>query len=1200
MNRLFIFLAAWTLSLLAAQAQTAPVSITFTPRLPTWATGFNVDVVITNHGDQAINGWTIAFDLPVSGFSNIWNAVEGASDATRKVFTNVSTNARINPGASRSFGFTAIGPYTIDATDFTFNGLVPVGNVPALSIADKSGPEGHTPTTWTFTVTLSPAATETVSADWATADGTALAGEDYIASSGSLVFAPGETVKFIEVEIIGDTLEEPDETFRIILSNVSGAGVVKGIALATLINDDFTPAFAIADASIIEGDPGDDRELLFLITLTPASSRPASVAYASSGGTATSGVDFIPVSGTLTFAAGETSQTISITVIGDDSPEPPEILTVSLSNPVGAILRTASAIGTLYDNDGPNSGGKPQTGPFNYAEVLQKSLWFYDTQRSGRLPDDFRVLWRGDSALADGGTVGLDLTGGFYDAGDHVKFGLPMAFSLTMLAWGGLEYPDAYRETGQLAALLDILAWGADYLMKCHVRNADGSTAAFYGQVGDGNADHAYWGRAESMTMGRPAFKIDAANPGSDLAGETAAALAATSMLFQSNQPDYAAKLIDHAEALYAFADAHRGKYSDSIPEAAPFYNSWSGYQDELTWGAIWLHLATKKPDYLARAITAYQTMSGGGAGNHPYQWTLSWDDKKFGCYILMAMIDGGPAYRADAERWLDYWSIGVNGQKVPTTPGGLAWRDQWGALRYASNTAFCAGVYADRVNDPLSRYSDFARSQIDYALGANPDGRSYVCGFGINPPTNPHHRNAHASINNNINEPVNNRHVLFGALVGGPNANDNYVDDRTDYIQNEVAMDYNAAFTGAVARLYQNFGGFTPEAASPPPPPTNLLDETMDEFPIGPKTDNEWKALWPGTKWANGPDEGRVAVDDQMAYLGRGRSVRISYPQGGKQSGGSGAQWFIDLNGEYEELYFSYWVRFEKDFDFVLGGKLPGLGGGASFNDRSHEWSGRLMWREEGQVEFYLHVPASNDYDPGTRFWWNTEGFQARFIPGRWHHIEMRYRLNTPGKFDGLMEGWFDGVKAARYPAFYFRDAPSSSAQMAWVFFSTFFGGSSSSLWEAVKDEHANFDELIVSNRRIGYPGLPPDVDGDGIPNDWEIKHFGGDTAADANIDSDGDGFSNLDEYLAGTHPLDPVDRPAAFVSPAPADKVAIGAAGKAGRHYFLEQSGDLRAWTEVAETGPLTADGALLFLRPRETSTMFYRIRVSPAPID
>ena len=85
-----------------------------------------------------------------------------------------------------------------------------------------------------------------------------------------------------------------------------------------------------------------------------------------------------------------------------------------------------------------------------------------------------------------------------------------------------------------------------------------------------------------------------------------------------------------------------------------------------------------------------------------------------------------------------------------------------------------------------------------------------------------------------------------------------------------------------------------------------------------------------------------------------------------------------------------------------VVERELPGLGGAVSFEDRTHEWSGRLMWRENGKAEFYVHVPAGNQYDPGERFWWNTEGFQAQFIPGRWHHIEIHTRLNTPGQFDG------------------------------------------------------------------------------------------------------------------------------------------------------------------------------------------------------
>ena len=1194
MTRWAAILTTWTLASLSAAAQTAPVSIGFAVS-SSWSTGFSADVTITNNSAAVISGWSVAFDLPVSGFAKVWNATEGASTYPRKVFTNVSTNANISPGASRSFGFNSLDPFTTGATNFTFNGLVPAGNIPALSINDTTANEGHTNADRLFTVTLSSAASAPVTVDWATEDATALAGQDYSAASGSLTFAPGELAKSIAIPILGDSVEEPDETFRVVLANASGAPLTRATGLGTLINDDFTPAFTISGGSIVEGNPGDDLSLVFTIALTPAASGPATVDYASSSGTATSGSDFLPVSGSLLFNPGDPPKTVAVTIIGDNLQEPAETFTISLGGATGGtIIRTAQANGTIYDNDGGGAGGKPQTGAFNFAEVMQKSLYFYDAQRSGKLPDDFRVRWRGDSGLADGGDAGLDLTGGFHDAGDHVKFGLPMAFSLTMLAWGGVEYPDAYSETGQRTRLLDILKWGADYLMKCHVRNADGSTAAFYGQVGDGNADHAYWGRPESMTMPRPAFKIDAANPGSDLAAESAAALASTAMLFQTDQPAYAAQLLDHAAALYAFADAHRGKYSDSIPQAAAFYKSWSGYQDELTWGAIWLYRATGNPGYLTKAALEYNSISGGGAGNHPYQWGLSWDDKSYACYILMATLDAAPAYRADAARWLDYWTIGVNGNQVTTTPGGLAWLDQWGSLRYAANTAFCAGVYADHVADPDGRYSGFARRQIEYALGDNPAGRSYVCGFGTNPPANPHHRGAHASLTNDINSPAANRHLLFGALVGGPDANDAYADVRTDYVKNEVAMDYNAGFTGAVARLYQEYGGYSLDDTVPDPAPETFLHETMDGFPVGPKTDDEWKALWPGTKWTNGPDDGRLAVDDQTAYLGSGRSTRILYPQGGQQSNGSGAQWFIDLHGEYEEMYFSYWVRFDDDFDFVLGGKLPGLGGGVSFDDRTNEWSGRLMWREGGKAEFYLHTPAENDHNPGTRFWWNTEGFQATFIPGRWHHIEMRYRLNTPGQFDGLMEGWFDGVKAARYNAFYFRDAPTSSAQIAWVFFSTFFGGSSSDIWQARKDEHATFDEFIVSNHRIGYPGIPPDVDADHLPNTWELQFFGNDHSAKPAEDPDGDGNNNLDEFIAGTDPGNAMDRFAATVIHDSGGTIRIQASGKAGRSYHLQRSTDLSNWSVVDETTTLENDQPVEFQRAPEPTSVFFRVSV------
>ena len=441
---------------------------------------------------------------------------------------------------------------------------------------------------------------------------------------------------------------------------------------------------------------------------------------------------------------------------------------------------------------------------FNYGEALQKSLFFYEAQQSGALPDWNRVSWRGDSALNDGSDVGRNLTGGWYDAGDHVKFGFPMAASATLLAMSAVEYRAAYAQSGQLTHLLNNLRFVNDYFIRAHTAPNE-----LYGQIGTGGVDHAWWGPAEVMQMARPSFRITATCPGSDLAGETAAAMAASSIVFRQTDPAYADTLLLHARQLYDFADNFRGKYSSCITDASNFYNSWSGFNDELVWGAIWLYRATNEAAYLTKAESYYANLS-----NEPqsttksFHWTHAWDDKSYGCYVLLANLTNNPTYRADTERWLDHWSIGAGLR----TPGGLAYVDTagWGALRYAANTAFLALVYSDQLSDATKRqrYHDFAVRQINYALGQNPRNSSYVVGFGNNSPRNVHHRTAHGSWSDNINDPVTSRHILYGALVGGPGTDDSYTDNRGDFTKNEVATDYNAGFTGALARLFQEFGG--------------------------------------------------------------------------------------------------------------------------------------------------------------------------------------------------------------------------------------------------------------------------------------------------------------------------------------------------------------------------------------------------------
>ncbi|NOK61873.1 MAG: Cellulase/cellobiase CelA1 [Chloroflexi bacterium AL-W] len=454
---------------------------------------------------------------------------------------------------------------------------------------------------------------------------------------------------------------------------------------------------------------------------------------------------------------------------------------------------------TPHPTDPPTPTSPPSSGNYNYGEALQKSILFFEANRSGRLPADQRFEWRGNSALNDGSDVRRDLTGGYYDAGDHVKFGQPMATSIAMMSWSVVEYRDAYQQAGQLDEALEAIKWGTDYFLKAHITDGNG-TKEFYVQVGNGDADHAYWGPPEEMTMSRPAYKITRDKPGSDVAADTAAALAASSIAFRSSDPAYADTLVNNARQLYAFADQYRAKYSDSVPEACPFYCSWGGYNDELVWGSIWLYKATGDSSYLTKAENYYLNWFG-GLGD----WSVAADEKSYGAALLLAQESSNTRFKNDVESWLNTWINGTGA--VQYSPGGLAWRTEWGSLVLSSATAFLAGVYNDTVRAD-SRYVDFATSQVDYILGDNPRNSSYMVGFGNNYPLRVHHRAAHGGSDMGSSEPNNN--ILYGALVAGPKSTDDfdYSDSRTDWVSNEVGTGYNAPLMGALVFMYDRYGG--------------------------------------------------------------------------------------------------------------------------------------------------------------------------------------------------------------------------------------------------------------------------------------------------------------------------------------------------------------------------------------------------------
>ncbi|GAM23141.1 hypothetical protein SAMD00019534_063160 [Acytostelium subglobosum LB1] len=429
--------------------------------------------------------------------------------------------------------------------------------------------------------------------------------------------------------------------------------------------------------------------------------------------------------------------------------------------------------------------------PASYCEGLKYALMFYKYNRAGKLPDN-DVPWRGDSVLIDG-----TLQGGYFDAGDHVKFALPMAYSMTMLGWSFIEYEKNVAACGVTDLFLQDIKYGTDWLIAAHI-----SPNQFAAQVGQGGTDHGWWGPPEKLNMVRPVYYLSPGAPGTEVAMEAAAALAAASIVFKTRDPAYSALCLSHARQLHSFGDTYRGKYSDSVPDAQVFYNSWSGYKDDIVWGTLWMYKATGDAAYLTKAKADYTSF---GIASMAQGNSHDWDLKAPGATILMAKITKDPNHIRDAESCLNYW---LPGGGVTYTPDGLAWIRQWGPARYAATSAFLAAVYGG------DKYNQFSKKQIDYILGHNPKSQSFVVGLGPNAPVNPHHRAAHQSSTNDINNPRTNTYLLKGALVGGPGNDDSYVDDRSDYIKNEVACDYNAGFVGALAAL----AGSSPPAETSKP----------------------------------------------------------------------------------------------------------------------------------------------------------------------------------------------------------------------------------------------------------------------------------------------------------------------------------------------------------------------------------------------
>ncbi|KAI9185212.1 hypothetical protein LWI28_014089 [Acer negundo] len=467
---------------------------------------------------------------------------------------------------------------------------------------------------------------------------------------------------------------------------------------------------------------------------------------------------------------------------------------------------------------------------FNYREALSKSLLYMEAQRSGHLPYHQRVTWRHHSGLTDGLEQGVDLVGGYYDAGDNVKFGLPMAFTITMLSWGVIQYGQEISDAGEYHHALEAIKWGTDYFIKAHTQ-----PNVLWAEVGDGDTDHYCWQRPEDMTTSRHAYKVDERNPGSDVAGETAASMAAASIVFRRLNPHYSHLLLHHAKQLFEFGDKYRGKYDSSIEMVKGYYPSVSGYMDELLWGALWLYKATDNHHYLNYVLENAHDFGG-------ITWAItefSWDVKYAGLQIIVSMLMEEKhkehkhilhQYRSKGEYYLCACLNKNNKTNVDRTPAGLLYVRQWNNMQYVSTAAFLLSVYGDfleSTNRTLQcdrgtvaprEVHAFAKSQVDYIMGSNPMATSYLVGYGTKFPQRVHHRGASIvsykenkgfigctqGYDNWYHRLDPNPNIVVGALVGGPDDKDQFNDQRSNFMQTEACTYNSATLVGVFAKLHR------------------------------------------------------------------------------------------------------------------------------------------------------------------------------------------------------------------------------------------------------------------------------------------------------------------------------------------------------------------------------------------------------------
>ena len=451
-------------------------------------------------------------------------------------------------------------------------------------------------------------------------------------------------------------------------------------------------------------------------------------------------------------------------------------LTAVLSAGVLAVTGTVSAVSGMTV-----TADTPDLQLDNYAKLLQYSLYFYDANMCGSAADNSAFSWR--SACHTGDAV----AGGFHDAGDAIKCGLTAGFTASTLGWMCYEYQDQFQQTGTMEHYQLIMNEFCDFF-KASTTMSGGEVTSFVYEMGEDGKDHSTWYAPEKMWDRDSSETYSVTDGASNVAAQYAAALA-QNYIISGREED-----LTYATALYNFA----AKYRKMTYEQSTYSDK--DVQDDISWAAGWMYLATKQEDYLTEN-SKYTSSTNDWTKDYCYA------NASLGAAIINAEITGNWSY---ATSCID--------SVVNANQNQYYVMNSWGSARHNTLMQTCALVVSHHKDESGKDYSEWAQKQMNYILGDNNANVCLVVGWNDVSATSPHHRAASNLTNSSDWHEYNSwdgdyassgGHILYGALCGGPTSSDftTYQKTAKDATSNEVALDYQVGLVGAAAGLYAAYG---------------------------------------------------------------------------------------------------------------------------------------------------------------------------------------------------------------------------------------------------------------------------------------------------------------------------------------------------------------------------------------------------------